>query len=164
MADLQRFKDAQEKAGDGFEQALSEIRRGRKRGHWIWYVFPQLRGLGQSTMSEEYGIDGEREAIAYLRDEQLRSRLVTIASALAAHRRSEVRLATVMGSQLDAAKVVSSMTLFAHVARRLREEEQCADCDALVRAADAILAWGAEEGLSPCAYTSPRLSQGRRDV
>jgi uncharacterized protein (DUF1810 family) len=164
MADLQRFKDAQEETGDGFDEALSEIRSGRKTGHWIWYVFPQLRGLGRSAMSEEYGIAGESEALAYLRDPQLRSRLLAITTALAAHRRSTVRLGTVMGSQLDAAKVVSSMTLFAHAARRLRDEEGCTDCQAIARSAESVLAWGAEEGLPACAYTRSRLSEDHRDA
>jgi len=70
---LQRFHLAQ---GQGphsvLEQALAELRSGRKQGHWIWFVLPQLRGLGQSPMSERYGIDNLEEAQAYLADSVLR--------------------------------------------------------------------------------------------
>ena len=82
-ARLQRFTDAQDQRGSGFESALAEMQSGRKRGHWIWYVFPQLAGLGQSSMAQIYGIDGVAEAEAYLRDPILRRRLLTIALAVA---------------------------------------------------------------------------------
>ena len=159
MAHLQRFRDAQDESDSGFAEALREIRRGRKQGHWIWYVFPQLRGLGQTTMSEAFGIDGEAEAVAYLHDSELSDRLLTIAAALIAQRERHVRLSTVMGSRLDAAKVMSSMTLFGDVAQRLRNTEACRDCDALAESAAAILEWGQEEGLEPCAFTRAKLSQ-----
>jgi len=55
---LQRFKDAQDQPMAGFESALAEIRAGGKRSHWIWYVFPQLAGMGHSAMSQTYGLDG----------------------------------------------------------------------------------------------------------
>jgi uncharacterized protein (DUF1810 family) len=158
---LQRFKDAQNESDAGFDEALAEIRRGRKQGHWIWYIFPQLRGLGRSAMSETFGIDGEAEAIAYVRDAQLRTRLLTIATALIAQRERGVDLRTVMGSSLDAAKVVSSMTLFAEVARTLRDREACAECAQLAHAAQTILEWGAAEGIGACEYTR-RLLSGRR--
>jgi len=162
MYELQRFTDAQNESGSGFDEALAEIRQGRKQGHWIWYVFPQLRGLGHSAMSEEFGIDGEVEAIAYLRDAQLRARLLTITSALVAQRERGTALSVVMGSRLDAAKVVSSMTLFAAVARTLRESDATGECAQLAQAAEAVLAWAAREGLDACEYTRSRLS-ARRD-
>lgn len=61
--DLQRFVDAQR---DSYEQALQELRAGRKRTHWMWYVFPQLHGLGRSAMAQRYAISGRDEALAYL--------------------------------------------------------------------------------------------------
>jgi uncharacterized protein (DUF1810 family) len=70
MSDLDRFRDAQEGM---YEQALREIRMGRKTSHWIWYVFPQLRGLGTSEMSYIYGIDGPGEAEEYIADPVLGS-------------------------------------------------------------------------------------------
>jgi len=59
--DLQRFVDAQR---DHYEQALQELRAGRKRTHWMWYVFPQLHGLGRSAMAQRYAISGRDEALA----------------------------------------------------------------------------------------------------
>ena len=61
--DLARFVEAQQR---DYQQALDELRAGAKRSHWIWYVFPQLRGLGRSEMAEHYGISGLDEARAYL--------------------------------------------------------------------------------------------------
>jgi len=70
--DLQRFVDAQDPI---FGRVLTELRRGRKTTHWMWYIFPQRRGLGQSPMSERYGISSEEEAQAYLRHPILGPRL-----------------------------------------------------------------------------------------
>lgn len=67
-----------------FDTALSEIQCGRKRSHWMWYIFPQLKGLGKSEMSDYYGIDGMEEAKAYLADSTLRKNLVSITKALLA--------------------------------------------------------------------------------
>jgi uncharacterized protein (DUF1810 family) len=66
MSRLTRFMSAQNAAEAGFASALDEIRSGRKQGHWIWYVFPQLSGLGTSALSRTFGIDGEEEAIEFL--------------------------------------------------------------------------------------------------
>lgn len=154
---LQRFKDAQNDSSDGFETALHEIRAGAKRSHWIWYVLPQLSGLGQSSMAAQYGIEGEAEAIAYLRDRELRERLDAITTALASHRH-QAPLSRVMGSRLDAIKTMSSMTLFAAVARKLHAAGECASCERIARTADDILSWGEAEGLSRCAFTLSRVS------
>ena len=153
---LQRFKDAQNRAVDGFATALNEITAGAKRGHWIWYVLPQLQGLGQSPMSVEYGIHGEAEAMAYLRDRELRARLIAITTALASHRHGAA-LSDVMGSRLDAIKVMSSMTLFETIARRLHEGGEGAECELLARVAGDILVWGESEGLTRCAFTRSAL-------
>jgi uncharacterized protein (DUF1810 family) len=107
--DLQRFKDAQEW---DYGQALAEIRAGSKRSHWIWYVFPQLKGLGRSSMCERYGIDGMGEAKAYLGDEILRSRLVEVSQALLELSGDDP--VSVMG-HIDALKLRSCMTLFSRV-------------------------------------------------
>ncbi|MGE5835869.1 MAG: DUF1810 family protein, partial [Acidobacteriota bacterium] len=83
MTGLERFKSAQAAAHSGFDTALAEIRAGGKRGHWIWYIFPQLAGLGGSPMSAHFAIAGEAEAMEYLRDRDLRARLLTITTAVA---------------------------------------------------------------------------------
>jgi uncharacterized protein (DUF1810 family) len=106
---LQRFVDAQDRGG-AYAQALGELRAGAKRGHWIWFVFPQIAGLGFSEMSRRYAIGSLEEADAYLADSVLGARLVECASALLALPGDDA--AAVMG-ELDAMKLRSSMTLFA---------------------------------------------------
>lgn len=114
--DLMRFLQAQEGRQAGtYSQALAEIRRGRKESHWIWYIFPQLKGLGRSSMSEFYGISGMEEARAYLKDPVLGARLVEICNALLALEAKDI--VQVMGRP-DDKKLKSSMTLFEAVAEK----------------------------------------------
>jgi uncharacterized protein (DUF1810 family) len=156
---LQRFKDAQDQAVSGFESALSEIRRGGKRSHWIWYVFPQLSGLGQSMASVTYGLQDISEARDYLRDPLLRSRLLAIASAVAeqtGHPRS-VSLSRLMGSTIDVTKLVSSLTLFSKVAKQLIAEGGDDEYAAIARVADEILSVARAEGHPPCQFTLEHL-------
>ena len=156
---LQRFKDAQDQRGSGFESALAEMQSGRKRGHWIWYVFPQLAGLGLSAMSQTYGIDGVAEAEAYLRDQTLRRRLLTSTLAVAERLRRGVSIASLMNSSIDATKLVSSMTLFGAVAKRLHASEQIDEYASFARLADEVLAKADAEGYPRCAFTLGRLTQ-----
>jgi uncharacterized protein (DUF1810 family) len=110
--DLQRFVDAQD-GGGTYEQALGELRRGRKTSHWMWFVFPQVAGLGRSPTAQHYAITGLAEARAYLAHPVLGPRLVDCATALTELPSTDpVR---VLGS-VDAQKLQSSMTLFAHAA------------------------------------------------
>jgi uncharacterized protein (DUF1810 family) len=107
--DLQRFIAAQ--AGV-YEQALAELRGGRKRSHWMWFVFPQLRGLGRSETSRFYGLEGLAEARAYLAHPVLGPRLrECLEAAVAAPGTAE----EILGS-IDALKLRSCATLFARVA------------------------------------------------
>ena len=112
---LRRFITAQDTGQpSAYERALAELRSGRKRTHWIWFVLPQLDGLGRSAMAQRYGLNGLEEAKAYLEEPLLRSRLeetiAVIADQLAKPGQTLVRL---MGGQLDASKTISSLTLFA---------------------------------------------------
>lgn len=107
---LRRFLDAQQ---EDYEQALAEVKNGKKRSHWIWYIFPQLKGLGMSYNSQYYGISGREEAKAYLEHPVLGARLREITKALLDQQ--NVSAQDVFGS-LDAMKVLSSMTLFQEVA------------------------------------------------
>jgi uncharacterized protein (DUF1810 family) len=143
--DIERFKSAQE---TDFEYAMDELRAGRKRGHWIWYIFPQLEGLGMSPTARHYGIRGVEEAVAYLQDMLLRARLLE-ATAIVVSQRSRP-LAWLMGSEIDLLKLVSSMTLFEHVARQQGDIE-------LADAAGSVLNPAAEQGYSPCTYTLDQL-------
>ena len=104
--DLDRFKRMQER---DYAKALSEIKNGRKTSHWIWYIFPQVKGLGFSYNSEVYGIDGLEEAREYLKDETLRNNLIDISNALLNLEESDPEI--VMGYP-DNLKLFSSMTLF----------------------------------------------------
>jgi uncharacterized protein (DUF1810 family) len=103
---LQRFLDAQDPVWD---DALAEIKAGRKRSHWIWFVFPQMRGLGLSPNSEFYGIGSLDEARAYLAHPVLGPRLEACMRALLAHEGLTVH--AILGSP-DEMKLRSSMTLF----------------------------------------------------
>ena len=104
--DLTRFKSAQNR---DYQTALAEIRAGKKRSHWMWYIFPQLEGLGFSEISHYYGIRGMEEARAYLADSLLRSRLLEISEALLALKSNNAT--EVMGCP-DDMKLKSCMTLF----------------------------------------------------
>ncbi|WP_374969534.1 DUF1810 domain-containing protein [Terrabacter sp. BE26] len=110
--DLERFVRAQD-AGGTYAAALAELRAGRKRGHWIWFVLPQLAGLGHSEMSRTYAVSGLPEARAYLRHPVLGPRLRECAEALLSLGTSDP--VEVLGS-VDAMKVRSSMTLFERAA------------------------------------------------
>ena len=108
--DLQRFVDAQ---ADGvYERALREIQDGRKRTHWMWFIFPQLAGLGVSVMAKYYGICSIEEAQAYLGHALLGPRLVACAAAALAIPTGRVH--DVFGTP-DDLKLRSSATLFARV-------------------------------------------------
>lgn len=103
---LQRFIEAQ---NDSYDQALKEIRNGRKLTHWIWYIFPQIKGLGFSYNSEYYGIASLQEAKDYLENELLRKRLFEITESLLMHKGKDIE--SIMGD-IDSLKLKSSMTLF----------------------------------------------------
>ena len=108
--DLARFLDAQQ---NSYASALSELRSGKKQSHWIWYVFPQLKGLGLSSASQKYGLASLAEARAYLADPILGDRLREATQAILAH--DSVSATGVLG-ELDALKFKSCITLFSRAA------------------------------------------------
>jgi uncharacterized protein (DUF1810 family) len=109
-SDLQRFVDAQSQT---YDQALAELRAGEKRTHWMWFVFPQIAGLGRSGMAQRFAIQDLDEARAYLAHPTLGRRLIECAKALTDLDSADPE--RVFGS-VDAMKLRSSMTLFAHAA------------------------------------------------
>lgn len=109
--DLERFVTAQESV---FDTALAELRFGRKRSHWMWFVFPQMRGLGRSSTAEFYGIASRGEGEAYLAHPLLGARLRDATVAVLLHRNVSVH--AIFGSP-DDMKFRSSMTLFARIDR-----------------------------------------------
>ena len=106
MSNLQRFTEAQK---EDFKLALEEIRSGRKRSHWMWYIFPQIRGLGFSSMSAYYGIQNLEEAKDFLKDPYLGANIKSICQALLELNTDDPH--QVLGSP-DDLKLLSSMTLF----------------------------------------------------
>lgn len=104
---LQRFVDAQRTT---FEQALTELQAGRKRSHWMWFIFPQIEGLGHSAMAQEYAISGMDEARAYVRHPLLGQRLRACTQAV---NNVEGRSIDDIFGYPDNLKFHSSMTLFA---------------------------------------------------
>jgi uncharacterized protein (DUF1810 family) len=110
--DLQRFVRAQDEGGT-YAQALAELRRGRKVSHWMWFVFPQLAGLGRSSTAQYYAIGSLAEAVAYLAHPVLGARLRECAVVLL---EGAGRSAEEVFGGVDALKLRSSMTLFARAA------------------------------------------------
>lgn len=149
--DLRRFIEAQH---DSFERALGEIETGRKRSHWMWYTFPQVSGLGVSPISHLYAITSGQEAEAYLLHPVLGAGYMRLVDAVW-HQviEDEVSICALFGSP-DNTKLVSSLTLFAAVARRLASSRP--DLATFVTRADEILRAADGEGLAQCA-TSERF-------
>ncbi len=106
MNDLKRFLEAQE---NDFETALAEIKRGRKQSHWMWYIFPQIAGLGFSSTSKFYAIKDRAETEDYLAHPLLGKRLIEISNALL---EVEGKTANQIFGSPDDVKLKSSMTLF----------------------------------------------------
>lgn len=123
---LQRFVSAQEGT---YRQALTEVRAGDKRSHWMWFIFPQLAGLGRSPTAQFYGITDRAEAQAYLAHPLLGQRLEEITAAMLGW--AGQRSATAILGPVDALKFRSSMTLFEAVADDLAAFAQALDsfCD-----------------------------------
>jgi uncharacterized protein (DUF1810 family) len=107
---LERFVEEQQRV---IASVLSDLKQGRKRGHWMWFIFPQLRELGRSETSKFYGIASLQEAVAYLRHALLGPRLVNCTELVNAVNGSS---AEDIFRDIDAMKFRSSMTLFAHAA------------------------------------------------
>ena len=110
MFDLNRFIIAQETS---YENALSELRAGHKIGHWIWYIFPQHESLGISPKSKYFGLQSLKEARDYMAHSILGQRYLECVNALLTHR--DCTILEIMGTDLDAKKLLSSLTLMSTV-------------------------------------------------
>jgi uncharacterized protein (DUF1810 family) len=166
MSNLDRFREAQGAPHAGFAVALRELQAGRKTSHWIWYVFPQLAGLGRSSTAAYYGLAGVEEAADYLRDRVLGDRLVTATAVVRTHlahtKTRRVRLEELMGSQIDGLKLVSCMTLFQHVAKALYAVDPQPRFAAMAEHAEKVLAAAAADGYGRCAITEEHLRRPGR--
>ena len=106
---LQRFVDAQ--SGGVYEQALAELRDGRKRSHWMWFIFPQHVDLGRSPTAKKYGLSGVEEARGYLAHPVLGDRLIACCDAILPHLLNGTSAREILGD-IDAMKLRSSMRIF----------------------------------------------------
>ena len=119
---LERFVKAQELA---YPIALQDIKKGKKRSHWMWYIFPQLRGLGMSSMAHTYGISGFDEAKAYLEHPVLSERIYELCRVLLEHKGKS---AYEIFGDIDEMKLKSSMTLFALTNEEYTIFDEVLDC------------------------------------
>ena len=147
VARVDRFVQAQDHPEAGWEVALGELRAGRKRSHWIWYVFPQLAGMGVSATSRRFGIP------------VLRSRLLSGISAVGDQLQRGTSLATLMGSRVDALKLMSSVTLFASVARTMSAAADDEDFSRLADVGEKVLLLAEAQGFARCQYTLQHLRE-----
>jgi uncharacterized protein (DUF1810 family) len=153
---LDRFHQAQASPSVGYDTALAEIRRGRKTSHWIWYIFPQIEGLGRSSTARAYALRDLAEACEYLRDPLLRARYEEIAGAVSEQLASGRPLEDLMGGSIDALKLVSSLTLFRAAAQSLAGENPT--FDSLFQRCDLALGQASAQGYQPCAWTLSRVA------
>ena len=121
MTDLTRFVFAHE---EKYDSALLELETGQKTSHWMWYIFPQMIGLGTSEMSIKYAITDESEAIGYLQNSLLFDHLAAVTKAI--HRHVVVmneRVLYILGSDIDVIKLKSSLRLFSPLAKQLGDQK-----------------------------------------
>jgi len=155
--DLERFRAAQDAHG-AYDDAMAELRAGQKASHWIWFVFPQLDGLGNSPMARRFGLRGRAEAAAYLADPVLRDRLLAATEAVHAHVvGGGARVERVMGSGIDALKLVSSLTLFERVAAEAGAGGRDTALGRLAALATEVLDAAEGQGLPRCVFTLGRI-------
>ena len=159
---LERFHEAQAGRSADYDTALTEIRAGGKRSHWIWYIFPQIEGLGRSSMARDYAIRDLDEACAYLRDPLLRARYEEIVAAVSEQLVRGIRLEDLMGSRIDALKLVSSLTLFRAAAEQLGREDPT--FASLAERLAVLLGQTGEQGYPACDFTLARIDRARREI
>lgn len=154
---FEHFRMAQKKGHGGYAQALAEMESGRKTSHWVWYIFPQIEGLGRSPMAQRCALEGRDEAIAYLQDEELGPNLMEITQVVASQLRDGVPLPTLMGSNIDALKLVSSMTLFEAAGKQWLAEQPSEPLALFVTNCQKILSFAELQGYPRCRHTSERV-------
>jgi uncharacterized protein (DUF1810 family) len=159
---LERFHEAQANRSVCYDTALAEIRAGGKRSHWIWYIFPQIEGLGRSSTARAYAIRDLGEACAYLRDPTLRARYEEIVAAVSEQLARGVRVEDLMGGQIDALKLVSSLTLFRAAAEQLAPEDPTFAL--LARRLAGLLEQTTKQGYPACDFTLARIDSVRCDI
>src|SRR5438105_14769215 len=157
---LERFHEAQASRWAGYDTALAEIRAGGKRSHWIWYIFPQIEGLGRSSTARAYAIEDLAEACAYLRDPILRARYEEIVAAVSEQLVRGIRLEDLMGSRIDALKLVSSVSLFRAAAEQLARAEP--DYASLPERSAVVRGQTGDQAYPACDVTPARIDRHSR--
>ena len=155
---LERFHEAQARPWAGYDTALAEVRAGGKQSHWIWYIFPQIEGLGRSSMARAYAMRDLNEACAYLRDPILCVRYEAIVAAVSEQLVRGIGVEDLMGGRTDALKLVSSLTLFRAAAEQLARADP--DYASLAEHLAALLGQTSEQGYSACDFTLARIADG----
>jgi uncharacterized protein (DUF1810 family) len=153
---LERFHEAQGNRSAGYDTALAEIRAGGKRSHWIWYIFPQIEGLGRSSTARDYAMRDLGEACAYLRDPILRARYEEIAAAVSEQVVRGIRVEDLMGGRTDALKLVSSLSLFRAAAEQLARGDPV--YASLAERLSALLEQTSGQGYFACDFTLGRIA------
>jgi len=153
---LKRFHEAQASGWAGYDTALAETRAGGKRSHWIWYIFPQIEGLGQSSTARAYAIGDLGEACAYLRDPILRARYEEILAAVSEQLVRGMRVEDLMASRTDALKLASSLTLFRAAAEQLAREDPL--YASLAERFATLLGQTTKQGYPTCDFTLARIA------
>jgi uncharacterized protein (DUF1810 family) len=166
MTELLRFIQAQTR-NNIYHQAYAELAQGQKTSHWIWYIFPQLQGLGSSANALEYGIKDLNEACAYLQNKELFPRYQKVTQLVLQQLDKGIPLLNLMGSSIDAAKLTSSITLFSLTAAYLAQQgQQENDYRGLAQLCDLILLKIKTQGYHRCRQTirnlTPQIDQARK--
>jgi len=155
---LNRFIEAQAEPDSGFEAALKELQAGRKTSHWIWYIFPQLAGLGRSSTAKFYGLSGLQEARDYLRDPVLGSRIQIVTAVVREKLEQGIPLNELMGSSIDCAKLASCLTLFEAVVYTISKDNQLSNYAAFSANIKDILRIAEQQGFPRCAFTLAEMN------
>ncbi|KTD40420.1 DUF1810 family protein [Legionella parisiensis] len=156
MNTVQRFIKAQqgEDAYISFQQAYGELKAGSKQSHWIWYIFPQLKQLGFSSIAQHFGIVDFKEAYGYLQNKELFQNYDTITQLVEQQLKRNIPALMLMSGDTDTKKLVSSLTLFREAALFLeRQGDTSQDFAALAQRCDRILKETSKQGYYPCNRT-----------
>lgn len=149
---VEHFVESQRKEYAGFSQALREMEAGRKTSHWIWYIFPQIHGLGRSPIAQKFALGGRHHAIDFLMNQELKSNLIAITAVVARQLKAGIPLGTLMGSNIDALKLVSSITLFESVIQLIKLDGDI-EYEEFLKDCQTILSFAELQGYPRCQHT-----------
>ncbi|HHT0592076.1 TPA: DUF1810 family protein [Legionella anisa] len=156
MSTIQRFIKAQQgqDAYTSFQLAYDELKAGSKQSHWIWYIFPQLKQLGLSSIAQHFGIVDFKEACDYLQNKELFQNYDAITQLVEQQLKRKTPALILMNGDTDTKKLVSSLTLFREAASFLEHQGDISpNFAALAQRCDRILQETAKQGYPPCKHT-----------